>query len=145
MVTQDDDIEVYEQLLRRIPNNPSFIDLTLRDPVQRAAFRPTNEDVDGISVYREMFISAEEIILVGTSRYGYFVARLPVEEILEEGLTIIPDPQTGGLPGHSLIPDIKIQDYDSPKGKFASRAKQAKLARIINRDYKTRIVLFPDS
>jgi len=144
VTNQDDEIGTDEYVYRRVLNKQDIIDLSLRSPLQRSAFRPTNNDVDGISVFREKFTSPEALISAGQSPLGYHVVRLPVKEILEAGLTIITDPQDNQLPGHALIPDITIQEYDNPQGKNLSKIKQKKLSDIVNKDKGSRVILSKD-
>ena len=74
-------------------------------PVQRVAFAPNQKDTDGISVFRELFITPERIASAGRSSAGYYVARLAVCELLKLGLTVVPDPRENQPPGHALVPE----------------------------------------
>jgi len=143
VINQDDELGTDEYVFRRVLNRPDIIDLSLREPLQRSAFRPTNDDVYGISVFRELFTSAEELISLGNSESGYYVVRLPVQDILNAGLQIIPDPQEGQPLGHALIPSITVQDYKNKQAKNISRLNQKKLSDIVNKNVKSRIVLSP--
>lgn len=109
MTTQHDSIQPSEYVLRRVLNQTSVIDTDLAQPVQRIAFRPTDEDLDGISVFRALFTTAEEVA-AGKSAHGYYVVRIPVNEILALGLTVVPDPQVDtleGVPGELLLTPLR--------------------------------------
>lgn len=138
MTTQHDSIQPSEYVLRRVLNQASVIDTDLPQPVQRIAFRPTDEDLDGISVFRALFTTAEEVA-AGKSAHGYYVVRIPVNEILDLGLTVVPDPQVDTLEGHSLIPELTSH---TRKTEF-SKKKQQQLAGLVNKDIRNRLVYSP--
>lgn len=128
MKDESDPVSPDEFILRRIPNLPNYINLSLPIPVTNAGFSPTNDDVDGLSVYREKFVTAKEIAEAGRSDAGYYVVRFKAEDLLNLGMTLDPDPQEGELSGHTLIPELsqtaKIQD----KKKYRELA--LKIARL---------------
>jgi hypothetical protein len=101
-----------EYVFRRIPlvyfnpHNPI--------PIKLEAFRPTDRDSTGISVFRERFVTTEQIMagIDPAKRQGIILVRLPVSEIVNLGLTVVPDPD---LPGHSLIPKLNSADYTARK------------------------------
>ncbi|MGH9895383.1 MAG: hypothetical protein ACREA0_26040, partial [bacterium] len=49
---------------------------SLADPVQRVAFEPRKTDTAGLSVFRELFVSAAEVGAAGPGRAGYYIASL---------------------------------------------------------------------
>jgi len=76
---------VYRRVLKRwyYPVSPHS-----DDRVDRQAFRPTNRDLDGISVYRAMFTDPEKVARDNEGQLGrYCVARLSVKVISELGLS----------------------------------------------------------
>jgi len=62
-------------------------------------------------VFRRLFSTPEEIAASGTNTRGYGVASLRHRDILGLGLSVIPNPQVGQPKGHSLIPEINVEDY----------------------------------
>lgn len=106
MPDENDPVLPTEYVLRRIVNQKDFYDATLDQPVVRTACCPTKNDVDGLSVFRELFVSPEEVAAAGTNPAGYYVAKLLVADILDLGLTVIPDPKPEQLEGHSLVPEL---------------------------------------
>ena len=141
MVTESDPVQPDEYVFRRILNQHDIIDRGSRHPVQRIAFRPTGKDVDGISVFREIFTTAEKVAHSGRSVKGYYVARISVSEIQELGFTVIPDPKPLGetLPGHSLVPELT---WNTPRRD--SITSQLKLADLVNKDVLATIVYNPE-
>ncbi|RLA52192.1 MAG: hypothetical protein DRR42_08200 [Gammaproteobacteria bacterium] len=138
MLSEDDNILPAELLLRRILNRGEEIDFTLPRPVQGLAFSPNIHDSDGLSLFREKFSSPEDVARSGRNPRGYYVAQIPASEILDLGVTLVPDPQTDTLPGHSLIPELT---YSSSKQ--YKRELRNKLAQLVNKDPKNRIVFHP--
>lgn len=103
---QDDPVTPDEYVLRRVLNKKDHIDLSLSNPVARAAISPTGNDDRGISVYREEFITPKEVAESGRYESGYYVVRLQVTELEGIGLSVIPDPLDGELLGHALVPEL---------------------------------------
>lgn len=126
MIAESDPISADEYILRRILNDPGDIDLNLRLPVNRKVFRPTEYDLDGISLHRELFVTAEEVSKDGTNPKGYHVVRMPVQELHAIGISVLADPVTddNALPGHCIIPDITTNSV--------RKDLQAKLAELVN-------------
>ena len=106
MVTENDAVQDDELVLRRVLNQTDIIDLSLPNPVQRIAFRPTNQDDTGISLFRSLFATPSEIADRGTNPKGYYIVELPVNELMAIGLEIIPDPRDDQPKGHSLVPQL---------------------------------------
>ena len=50
-------IEPDEIVLRRVPLVAGACDLSLPQPISRGAFKPSERDLDGLSFYRERFVS----------------------------------------------------------------------------------------
>ncbi len=138
MVTQHDTLSEDEYVLRRILNQDNIIDLNLSHPIQRIAFRPTDKDTDGISVFRELFATPEEVAFTGNNPSGYHVIRLPYREILGLGFSIIPNPDISQPNGHSLIPDLHCDLQKS-----ISRALQQSLATLANKNFSDYLVYSP--
>lgn len=124
-----DDEFVFRRVLKKYYDNcPSSPDAR----VDKLAFRPTDQDVDGLSVYRALFVSPDELDRDREGKPGrYYVARLAVRMIKEIGLSVRANP-ANGLAGHSLIPEIR----NGLKGddKKCSKELQFALARIASAD-----------
>jgi hypothetical protein len=113
--------------LRRIPADSEWFNPLLSEPVQRVAFAPHKErDRNGISVFRETFVTAAELAGNGQKGpNGYYVVRLMAQDVFALGLSVVPDSQDGQLPGHALIPELTPQ-----LAKQRSKELQHKLARL---------------
>jgi len=129
---QQDSVSPDEYVLRRIPKDKSRYDPSLNEPVQRIAFEPSKWDVDGISVFREFFVSAAALAEAGTNNNGYCVARLSVSTLIALGLTIVPDPRNDQPPGHAVIPELSISKMKQNKTKC--KEIQRELAKLASRN-----------
>lgn len=101
-----------EIVYRRVPAQPTYIDLSLPILLTPLAFYPHQNDTDGLSVYRALFVQPGEI----AERHSKpcFVVRLQVAWLLDLELTLIPDPRPP-LPGHTLIPELRRDEYEQDK------------------------------
>lgn len=129
MVTETDPVSddeyVYRRVLKQYYNDiPSWPG----DRVDRLAFRPTDKDTEGLSVYRAPFVQPAELDIDSEGCPGrYYVARIPVRALREIGLSVEPNPADGPQ-GHSLIPEIRTGLKG--KDKESSKEKQVALARL---------------
>ncbi len=116
-----------EAVLRLI--NKVYLNPALPTPVQPEAFRPTADDADGVSVFRERFVSPEELLesVPPEKRDRYVVARISVAELTSAGLTVIPDPIETPQ-GHALIPELNTTEY--ARNKVACKVVQKHLADL---------------
>jgi hypothetical protein len=102
-----------ETVLRRIHKNHCSADLPR--VVYLAAFRPSREDTNGLSVFLEAHTTAAEIAASGRKPGEYFVARLSVRALRQLGLTVVPDDAPGAPAGHALIPELRLSEYERDK------------------------------
>ena len=107
-------------------------------PVTRSAFAPNRNDTGGLSVFRRLFVSPEQVAKAGTNVKGYYVAELKHGDIRALSLTVKPDPQEDELPGHSLVPELRFP-HDK-KEQLKQKEVQLELAKLASR----RIVYSPD-
>jgi hypothetical protein len=89
-------VDENEFVYRRI--HRTYYNANLAISVQREAFRPTQSDTTGISVFRTRFAQpADTLAHVDPAKvHDYYVARLAVRDLLKLGLTVVPDPIPGG-------------------------------------------------
>lgn len=139
VLDQDEPVAPDEYILRRILNNKDYINLDLPIPVQRAAVGPTKRDTDGLSVYREKFVSPREVAESGNNSAGYYVVRFNAQDIFDMGLDIIPDKIEDGLQGHSLVPQLSTGEKKSNRKLYVERTLA--LTKLISTDD---IVFSPD-
>ncbi len=104
-------VEDHETLFRRIPVACGFYDPLLDAKPSPIAFRPTQQDRTGLSIYREKYKSIEQ---VGCGRAGkkYFVAVLNAGDLRQLGMDVVPRPLEND-PGHCEIADLT---YANRKG-----------------------------
>lgn len=95
-----------EWLLRKVPSgNAQYYDPSLQTPLQRIAFKPNKDDVDGISFFREMFVSPRRLGYEGR-KPPYYVVRLRARQVAAIGLRILPLPDPDQPPGHLVLPGL---------------------------------------
>jgi hypothetical protein len=121
-MSEEGPVDPRESVFRRIPIIPNSYDPSLATPVGALAFRPTDDDVDGISLYRELFVSAQDVARSARKPASFYVvARLNAAEILALDVRLVPTP--GNLPGHVSIPEINKKDY-------ADKAKKLRIVEL---------------
>jgi hypothetical protein len=115
----------------RLRNEENLLRLITKDwykpkgPVRfgRLAFQPNGNDTDGISLYREQFVTPEKVAASVKRRLGqFYVVQLRVSEI--RGLRLTLRPTVGELPGHVIIKELKWSVLQENRD-WAARASQA--------------------
>jgi hypothetical protein len=100
-------------------------------PILSAAFRPHENDHDGLSVFRADVVTPEDLVsAAGQAAHNYIVARLQVADLNQLGLTVITDDSQ--ILGHCLIPEINIDTYLANKHRW--RRVLMELANLAARD-----------
>jgi hypothetical protein len=83
------------------------------------AFRPNENDHDGLSVFRTAIVTPEQLVSAAGQRPdSYVVARLRIADLQKLGLTVILD--DAQQPGHCLIPEINLHSYLANKRHWRS-------------------------
>ena len=129
MDTEHDPVARAEFVLRRI--HPNHIDAQLNPAVQRVAFQPSPKDTDGLSVYRELFVTPQRVAMAGRQGVQYHIARLGVSDLLRIGVSVKPSPRTDELPGHAIIPELTVQNAKHPQSKELQRELAVLASRTI--------------
>jgi hypothetical protein len=128
---EDEDVDPGETILRRIPSE--HFDASLPNPVSPNAFRPSGDDIDGISLYREAFVSPLQVARKARRPAStYVVARLQARDVMALGLTIVPTP--GNLPGHVSLPEINTASYNDKTSKSRVKDLNLSLAKLVGKD-----------
>ena len=105
-IDETDAVARDELLLRAVPNVRDYYDPDRpKGPFTRQAFSPTQNDVDGLSVYREAFVSPSELAHWMPRKGDYYVVGMPSIVFVDQGLTIVPSPRDGPK-GHCTIPEL---------------------------------------
>jgi hypothetical protein len=108
-----DPVRPDEFVLRRIHKNHCTPDRPR--VVHLAAFRPSREDSTGLSVFREAYVPAAQVAASGRRAGEYVVVRLSVEALARLGLTVVPEEDPDGPPGHAVIPQLSFAEYERDK------------------------------
>jgi hypothetical protein len=108
-------VDESEFVYRRIHRSYYRDDLAI--PTQPVAFRPNANDTTGLSVFRANLVRAEDTLanVDASKRSDYYVARLAVRDLRRLGLTVVPEPDPNGPPGHAVIPELSWQSYQANK------------------------------
>ena len=125
MKDERDEVTVDEDVLRRIHvRYKEHAGL----PVSPAAFRPTDKDTDGISVYRALFASPTEI-----ASPKHYVCELRVRELHQLELSVEPRPTPHPPRGHSVVPEINVVDYRGTEPKKRLKLITDALAQLADK------------
>ena len=112
-----------EPVIRRIPKSPGFYDSHKTPPILRGAFTPNQRDTDGLSFFLERELPIEA--LLANSRHTAeecLIVRLKASDIYDLGMTLARTNKTGDLPGHVVVPELNIRDYE--KKQLKQRLKE---------------------
>jgi hypothetical protein len=99
-----DPIADEELLFRRIPVSMGWYAEGRLSP---EAFGPRKDETTGISVYRAMYKSIDEVAM-GKSRKGYYVAVLRTGDLRNNGIEVVQTPPDD--PGHAELPDLNANN-----------------------------------
>lgn len=107
-------------------------------PIASAAFNPSPEDLDGISVTRAAYgLDPASIGAMGFRGKRYIVIGIRASDLNSNGMSIRPDPDAeGGNVGHAIIPEINYRDLqDKTKKREVKRLKEcAKNLNLVSID-----------
>jgi hypothetical protein len=104
-------IQSVERVLRLIPKD--WYKPGKPVPFGRVAFEPNRYDDDGISLYRERWVTPAQLDASRPKHGTYYVIRLKVQDIYGVGLTLRRN--VGDLPGHVVIPELRLSSYKENK------------------------------
>ncbi|MCH7791638.1 MAG: hypothetical protein IID31_05070 [Planctomycetes bacterium] len=98
---------------------------------QVVAFTPHPNDDTGISLWRERFITAEEVAQKRPDRRCH-VAKMLVRDLNSLGLTVIADDPDND-PAHAIIPELRRAVYleDRDKGKAIANRIITEVAEVV--------------
>jgi hypothetical protein len=90
-----------------VPNSVGFYTKSMGNwSINPNAFYPSPDDVDGISLFREDFVTKERLASVSTHPNGVRVARISAQDCVGLGLSPEPSPDPGVERGHCVIPEM---------------------------------------
>jgi hypothetical protein len=99
-----------ELLYRRIPASQGYYDPAIDPMPSPLAFKPTRNDLEGLSIYRAKYKSVEEAAR-GQPGKSYYVAVLRAADLRAVGIDVVPSPLKDD-PEHAEIPGLT---YDNRK------------------------------
>lgn len=97
--------------MRTIPNAANYFKSTMgKWAVVPYAFKPSKtRDLDGMSFFREDFVTPEQVAKACTHPDGAYVARIKVSRLHKLGLAVQPNPDPDLLPGHAIVPGLRYE------------------------------------
>lgn len=113
-----------EILFRRVSEASGWYDPTSDRPVAWLAFKPNENDVSGLSVWRAKYRSAAETATIGAQPgRRYFVLALRAGELRRVGVSIVPSPGEGGV-GHVSLSNLNAIQYRENKDAMRNLAER---------------------
>jgi len=97
-----------ELLFRRVPVSQGWYDPQIAPHPSPEAFKPTRNDVTGLSVYRAKYKSVAEAAR-GREGRRYYVAVLRAGDLRARGIDVVPRPRDGD-PGHAELPGLTYEN-----------------------------------
>ena len=98
-----------EILLRTFPNSVGYYSQTMGHwAINPLAFEPAKGDVDGISLFREDFVTKERLASVNRHPNGVRVARVRAKDCIGLNLSVKASPDPNVEPGHCVIPEMPL-------------------------------------
>lgn len=101
----DDEI-VYRRVLARsdycIPDSDR--------PIQWIAYKPSERDSSGISVWRAKYVQPDQAIRTAKSGRSYYLIALKVRDLRQLGAKVVASPEEGGF-GHATITSLSWNRY----------------------------------
>ena len=111
-------VEDNELIYRRVVQTTNFYNQNQNPALSTMAFKPTDADVDGISVTRATLLqgNAEAAAALGFAGKNYYIIELVAGDLRNEGLTVVADPSTND-PSHAIIPALNKATRNLPEVK----------------------------
>lgn len=127
-----DPVDESEYVYRRIPR--AYYDSHLPIAVQGQAFRPSQSDTTGLSVFRAAFAQpTDTLVNVDPAKVkDYYVARISVGALKKLGLSVDPDVLPDGPSGHAIVPELSWPAYQA--NKQALKPVLVELAKLASTD-----------
>lgn len=127
----------YEVLLRTVPNSAGYYTKNMRNwAINPNAFEPAQDDTDGISLFREDFVTQEHLASKSTHVNGVRVSRVTARDCIALKLTPKPAPDPNEPRGHVVIPEMPfIKKAQRTKAEWRKILDSAqKLAQIASKN-----------
>jgi hypothetical protein len=101
-----------ELLYRRIPASAKWFDPTVTPPLSPQAYRPRENDLTGISLYRAKGIAPEAIAARGRPGKSFYVATLRYGDLQDAKIEVV-DSNDPKDPGHVELPALNADNRRS--------------------------------
>ncbi len=126
----DEGISDDEFVYRRVSMESGWYDPSLELRVAWLAFRPNENDVGGISVWRAKYKSPREVARIAPRPgHHYYVLVLNAGRLREAGVELHPSPEDGG-PGHASLINLSAEHYRSNKDAVRALAETIRTSLI---------------
>jgi hypothetical protein len=133
MTPPSDQLDDSEYVYRRIPDLEQFVKPGTDAQPWPYAFRPRDEDKNGLSVARELVVFQRGIPLEVVANRGpgkkTYLAEIVVENVRGLGLDVVPDP-TPNDPAHCLIPALN-SDHQKDEWGLSMQSRLADLVAAV--------------
>lgn len=127
-----------EILLRAIPNAPGYFSEEMGSwKVNPYNFVPRKSDTDGLSFFREDFVTAHELVKKNSYVSGVRVGRITVQQLAELGLSAEAFPDAMQPAGHVVVPGLRFVEkhLQSKEEKQKLKDLQQRLAQFATKNY----------
>lgn len=101
-----------ELLYRRIPVSANWYDPTVTPPLSSQAYRPRENDLTGISLYRAKGTTPEAIAARGRPGKTFYVAALRYADLQNAKIEVV-DSNDPNDPGHVELPALNAENRRS--------------------------------
>jgi hypothetical protein len=134
---ESDPVGSSEWILRVIP--AAYYDRSLPLPITPQGFQPHKDrDADGLSFFREDFVSPGRLAQSNDNPKGCCVARIRVSYLLALGLSVSPSPDPDEQAGHVTVRELGYPAYKAAKNTAKDlHDKLARAASIAIASYKS--------
>ncbi len=96
-----------EVVYRRVPVKTNWY-APAEDYLSAAAFRPTRNDLSGISLSRAKFLKGPaDAAALGYQEEEYWIVELRVRDLLDAGASVVSDDETD--PSHAIVSDLRYE------------------------------------
>ncbi|MCC7290573.1 MAG: hypothetical protein IT449_00765 [Phycisphaerales bacterium] len=119
-----------EIVLKHVTERSGWYDPSREVPVKWEAFRPNANDVNGKSVWRAKYKTADEVARLATrfsnrKDHRYFVMSLRVGDLRRIGIQVAATPDEGqGELGHASLSNLNVAEYESHQDTFRALAER---------------------
>lgn len=115
-------------VLRLIPKAWYHVELT--HPIEWVAFKPRENENDGISVYDAEVTTPAQLDAASRKPGTFYIARLRIEDLSALGLSVQQTP--GHVVGHLIVPELSRSAYE--RNKPTMKEVFLKLANLASQD-----------